>query len=197
MGKNEFRLKEKSSLFISQAFHVESADTANKILKETKRNFFDASHNCYAYKLSDGIIKYSDDGEMNGTAGIRILNAINHENLFNLIVIVTRYFGGTKLGVGLLGKTYYNSAIQVLKFTKRYQQQLYLRAAMYFDFEHSKIVHRMISKYAVKTEKTEFTESTKIFCLIPSADIEKFISEITAHSHSKVKISVSNTHVYL
>ncbi|MCB9247399.1 MAG: YigZ family protein [Ignavibacteriales bacterium] len=63
--------------------------------------------------------KYSDDGEPNGTAGLRIYNAINHFELNNVLVVVVRYFGGTKLGVGPLGKAYYNCALEVLDSSKK------------------------------------------------------------------------------
>ncbi|MBS3946608.1 MAG: YigZ family protein [Melioribacter sp.] len=195
--KAEFQFKEKGSLFISQVFHVDSEETATNILKEIRKIYFDATHNCYAYKLSNGASKYSDDGEPNGTAGIRILNAINHENLFNLLVIVTRYFGGTKLGVGPLGKAYYDSAIEVLKISKKISQQLYLHATIQFDFEFSNLVHRMISKYSIKIVKTEFSELTIIECLIPDSEREKFVNELTINSLSKIKIEVTTHSRYI
>lgn len=193
----EFRFKEKGSLFISQVFHVESEEHALNFIKETRKKYFDATHNCYAYKLADELIKYSDDGEPNGTAGLRILNAINHEELSNLLIIVTRYFGGTKLGVGPLGKAYYEAALEVIKISKKVTQQLYTRATIHFDFEFSNLVHRIITNYSVKVEKTEFNELAKITCLIPSDQNEKFENELSSKSISKVKIEFGTISLYL
>jgi uncharacterized YigZ family protein len=197
IDKAEFQFKEKGSLFISQVFHVQSEETANNIIKETRKKYFDATHNCYAYKLSNCATRYSDDGEPNGTAGIRIFNAIAHENLSNLLVIVTRYFGGTKLGVGPLGKAYYDSAIEVLKISNKISQQLYLHASIQFDFEFSNLVHRMISKFSVKIEKTQFSDFTIIECLIPHSERENFVNELTINSLSKIKIELTNLSRYL
>jgi putative IMPACT (imprinted ancient) family translation regulator len=94
---DEVKFKEKGSLFISQPFSIENEQSATEILREIKKKYFDASHHCYAWRLSDGNFKSSDDGEPSGTAGLRIMNAIDHYDLTNLIVIVTRWFGGTKL----------------------------------------------------------------------------------------------------
>ncbi len=197
INKAEFQFKEKGSLFISQVFHVEFEDIANNIIKETRKKFFDATHNCYAYNLSNGTTRYSDDGEPTGTAGIRILNAITHEKLFNILIIVTRYFGGTKLGIGPLGKAYYDSAIEVIKISKKITQQLYFYATIQFDFEFSNFVHRMISKYSVKIEKTKFSDFTIIECLIPNSEREKFVNELTVNSLSKIKIEFTDHSQYL
>lgn len=197
IDKAEFQFKEKGSLFISQVFHVDLEDTANNIIKETRKKFFDATHNCYAYNLSNGTTRYSDDGEPNGTAGIRILNAITHEKLFNILIIVTRYFGGTKLGIGPLGKAYYDSAIEVIRISKKITQQLYFYATIQFDFEFSNLVHRMISKYSVKIEKTKFSDFTIIECLIPNSEREKFVNELTVNSLSKIKIEFTDHSQYL
>ncbi|HDZ58800.1 MAG TPA: YigZ family protein, partial [Ignavibacteriales bacterium] len=71
----ESTFKEKGSVFVSQVHHVEKKDEAEKILSRTRKKYYDATHHCFAYKLLGDTIKYSDDGEPNGTAGIRILNA--------------------------------------------------------------------------------------------------------------------------
>ena len=122
---NETTLKEKSSVFNAQAYPVENEEDALQIVEKTKKKYYDATHHCYAYKLTGNKIKYSDAGEPSGTAGIRILNAINHFNMQNILVIVIRYFGGTKLGVGPLGKAYYNSVIQTLKSSRIIEKKAY------------------------------------------------------------------------
>lgn len=190
-------MKEKGSLFIAKVFHTGEETTAEEILMGTKKKYYDASHNCYAYKFADGTLKYSDDGEPNGTAGIRILNAINHEDLNNVLVIVTRYFGGTKLGVGPLGKAYYEAAIEAIKHAQTTNQKLHSTANIKFDFEYSNLVHRLISNFSGKIEQTDFNKTPNIKCLIPSEFIEEFVKSMELESHSKIEIVVSNKSRYI
>jgi len=78
---SEFQFKEKGSLFVGRLFPIQSVDEAESILAEIRKKYYDATHNCYAYKfIADESFNYSDDGEPSGTAGIRIFNAIKHFN---------------------------------------------------------------------------------------------------------------------
>ena len=100
---------EKKSKFIANIFYVESREEAESIIKEVNKKYHDARHNCYAYRVitEEGIIeKASDDGEPSGTAGGPMLNILSKNNLGNVLVIVTRYFGGILLGTGGLVKAY-------------------------------------------------------------------------------------------
>lgn len=100
---------EKKSKFIANIFYIESKEEAEKLIKEVNKKYHDARHNCYAYRVitSDGIIeKASEDGEPSGTAGAPMLNILSKNELANVLVIVTRYFGGILLGTGGLVKAY-------------------------------------------------------------------------------------------
>ncbi len=100
---------EKKSKFIANIFYVESIEEAEERIKETKKKYFDARHNCFAYRVAtkEGIVeRFSDDGEPSGTAGGPMLTTLNGPNLANIVVIVTRYFGGILLGVGGLIRAY-------------------------------------------------------------------------------------------
>ena len=103
----EVKFKEKGSLFLSKSYNITNVENVEDILNNLKKEFFDATHRCFAYRLNSvstaNNFRYSDDGEPSGTAGIRILNAIDHFELQNCLIAVIRYFGGTKLGVGPLG----------------------------------------------------------------------------------------------
>ncbi|MEO8398771.1 MAG: YigZ family protein [Ignavibacteriaceae bacterium] len=123
--------KEKNSIFIGQVFPLESEIEFHKILEEVKRDLYDASHHCYAYRLKNDLFKYSDDGEPSGSAGVRILNAIEHFDLKDVLVIVNRYFGGTKLGIGPLGKAYFDSAFQVLNQAKKITKHAFLKIKLF------------------------------------------------------------------
>ena len=99
---------EKKSRFIATVRKIESEEEALAFIAEMKKKYWDARHNCYAYVLGEraGLMRYSDDGEPSGTAGKPMLDVLLAGNLRNLVVVVTRYFGGTLLGTGGLVKAY-------------------------------------------------------------------------------------------
>lgn len=103
----------KNSKFITNLFIVENIEEVNKYLNLIKDKYKDANHNCYAY-IIDNIRKCSDDGEPSGTAGIPMMKVLEHKELNNVLVIVTRYFGGIKLGTGGLVRAYTNSVSKAL-----------------------------------------------------------------------------------
>lgn len=103
----------KNSKFITNLFIVENIEEVNKYLNLIKDKYKDANHNCYAY-IIDNIRKCSDDGEPSGTAGIPMMKVLEHKELNNVLVIVTRYFGGIKLGAGGLVRAYTNSVSKAL-----------------------------------------------------------------------------------
>lgn len=103
----------KNSKFITNLFIVENIEEVNKYLNLIKDKYRDANHNCYAY-IVDNVRKCSDDGEPSGTAGIPMMKVLEHKELNNVLVIVTRYFGGIKLGTGGLVRAYTNSVSKAL-----------------------------------------------------------------------------------
>ncbi len=109
---------EKKSKFIGQLFSVETVEEAEAIIKEVNQKYFDARHHCYAFRVTtpkEMISRSSDDGEPSGTAGTPMLNLLTAQNLSNLLVVVTRYFGGILLGTGGLVKAYTAATREALK----------------------------------------------------------------------------------
>lgn len=107
-GKSEINIEK--SVFIASCKRVETAEQAREFINSVKKEYSNATHNCYCYKLKDGTAKFSDDGEPGSTAGLPILNAIESSKLLDVAVVVTRYFGGIKLGTGGLVRAYFSSA---------------------------------------------------------------------------------------
>ena len=108
----------KKSRFIGYLFPIKSQEIAQEVLKNIRKKHYDATHNCYAYIISDNdqtIIKSSDDGEPGGTAGVVIYEVLKKNNLTNIMCIVTRYFGGIKLGAGGLVRAYSQSTGEAIK----------------------------------------------------------------------------------
>ena len=135
---------EKKSKFIANVFYIESKEEAEELIKVINKKYHDARHNCYAYRVitSDGIIeKASDDGEPSGTAGAPMLTILSKNELCNVLVIVTRYFGGILLGTGGLVKAYSESCslgLEKAGIVERYIAQVYRIEISYPDVDKFK-----------------------------------------------------------
>ncbi len=196
-SENEFRFKEKGSEFISYAFYIESEEEALEKLHFIKKKFYDAVHHCYAYSINYEISKYSDDGEPNGTAGIRIFNAINHFEITNIIVIVIRYFGGVKLGVGPLGKAYYYAAEQLLSEITTITKKPYQVLEIYYNYDQTSKIHYLIKQNNAIIESMIYEPELKIVCLVLISEINKFVEELIDFSGGSIKIKIINGIKYL
>ena len=194
---SESKFKEKGSQFIGQAYPIESNEDFNRIYSEVKKKFYDASHHCYAYRLVNGEFKYSDAGEPNGTAGIRLLNAIDHYELTNVSVIVIRYFGGTKLGVGPLGKAYYSSAESTLKSAEKIKKIAFQKIFIKADFSLSSLIHKTIADFEMKILNTQFIDDVNFTCLVKPGLIENLKDYLKEKSSGAVIISSEEEIQYL
>jgi len=184
---NESKFKEKGSIFIGKAYEVKNKNEADTLLAKVRKKYFDATHVCFAYRLVDHTFQYSDDGEPSGTAGIRIMNAIEHHNLTNTLVMVIRYYGGTKLGVGPLGKAYYKAAYDTLTSAKIKTQKFYSIIKIIFDYNFTSQVHHIIKQYSAIKISNKFETRPIIECSIESDKISSLIDELVQHSSGTVK----------
>ena len=135
---------EKKSKFIANLFYVETVEEAENIIRETRKKYFDARHNCIAYRVLENgqiIEKASDDGEPSGTAGAPMLNILQKNEFANVLIIVTRYFGGILLGTGGLVRAYSDSLLKAIENTKKITKclgQQYEIEIDYSEFENFK-----------------------------------------------------------
>lgn len=112
-GESEF--VEKRSRFISKVWKVTTEDEAKAVIAGRKKEYYDARHNCWCYIINDGgIVRYSDDGEPQGTAGQPMLNVFQRQDITNMCCVVTRYFGGILLGAGGLTRAYSKGAADAM-----------------------------------------------------------------------------------
>ncbi len=195
---SNYEFKEKGSLFIGQVFPISSTQEAESILSETRKKYYDATHNCFAYKFIDEeSFKYSDDGEPNGTAGIRIFNAIKHFNLSNILVVSTRYYGGTKLGVGPLGKAYYNSAFGAIENSQVITKINYSKILITFGYDFISDVHHFINHCNVQNINNLFNEQPQIECMIKPEYIENLEKDLLGVSSGKIDLKILEENIYL
>ena len=125
------------SRFITHVYPITNACEANFILDSLRKKYYDATHNCYAYIIGDNqeIQKFSDDGEPKGTAGFPILDAIKKNNFTNVLVVVTRYFGGILLGAGGLVRAYSESTSEALKICDKYIKGIFLTTTIPLSYK--------------------------------------------------------------
>jgi len=170
----ETEITEKKSKFIANIFYVQTIGEAEEYLNIIKKKHYDAKHHCFAYSImtSEGIInRSSDDGEPSGTAGAPILNIINKNELINVLVVVTRYFGGILLGTGGLVKAYSESTLKALDIADYIEEQRgyeYNIELNYTEFEKFKFY---CNKNNINIVETQYNE--KIMCKIELNNDEK------------------------
>ena len=112
----------KKSRFLGLACHAGSEEEVQHVLEQRRKQHYDARHHCFAYILESGAMRYSDDGEPQGTAGVPMLGVLKKSGLTDVIVVSTRYFGGTLLGAGGLVRAYTQSAADTLSASRRVQR---------------------------------------------------------------------------
>lgn len=157
---------EKKSKFIANIFYVESVEEAEDIVKKVKKKYFDARHNCFAYSIfsKEGIVnRFSDDGEPSGTAGAPMLNILTSKNLSNILVIVTRYFGGILLGTGGLVRAYTGATMHALDKVKEIEKDLGIEVKLEVSYQDLEKAKYYLKQNEVKIVNLEYNESVSIY----------------------------------
>ena len=175
-GEDEF--VEKKSRFIGRIFPVETEEEALSRIAEMKKQHYDATHNCWAYVIKDGPMRFSDDGEPGGTAGNPMMQVIQKENLYNVCCVVTRYFGGTLLGAGGLVRAYTKGAKIAIdaagKSMKRVWSVLYIPCPYTF-YERVKLE---TESFGGVIRDTQFGAEVELEILVAQPDAQAFLEKI-------------------
>lgn len=180
---------EKKSRFIANLFYVETPQEAENKIKQIKKKYYDAKHNCFAYITLNGNEiqkKCSDDGEPSGTAGAPMLEILEKQSIYNVVVIVTRYFGGILLGTGGLVRAYSDSLKEAIKKSTLVEQEPGYEAEIklpYADFEKFKYYCNKNNINIINSEYSDF-----IICKIEVNDAEKNRLEIEFREQNNFKI---------
>ena len=184
---------EKRSRFIGAAFPIKTRDEAEKIIAETKSKYWDAKHNVYAYILRDGNIKrFSDDGEPQGTAGMPVLDVIDKKGLVDVLVIVTRYFGGILLGTGGLVHAYSHSASLAVDESKIICMTPVTECEILCDYSFYGTVQAFLNNQECKEIESEFEDNVKIHFSVKTELIDGFEKDFTELCNGKIKLIRKN-----
>ena len=168
------------SRFIGRCFPVESEEAALCLLGDIRKKHWDATHNCFAYRIGDNAAaRFSDDGEPGGTAGKPILNVIEQKKLVNTAVVVTRYFGGVKLGAGGLVRAYSNAAAAALDRAELARCVKAREIFLSMPFNLFRQAERLCDRYALQ-KKTVFSTQACLNLLVEKEKTQAFLDELSA-----------------
>lgn len=176
--------EEKKSIFIGHAARVTTEEDAKAFVASIKKEYSDATHNCWAYSLATGnIARYSDDGEPQGTAGLPILNVIKGSGAVDAVVVVTRYFGGTLLGTGGLVRAYTEGAKIAISAAEVVTYECYDEIFVSCSYSDYQKLQYEFPKYGVKNDEVDFGAEVRMKIAVKQTlteDLSKKVSELGA-----------------
>lgn len=175
---------EKKSRFIASIFYVETKEKAEEKIKEMKKKYSDAKHNCYAYCVMNEnsvFTKSSDDGEPSSTAGIPILNVIKERKLVNVLVIVTRYFGGILLGTGGLVRAYSKATVKVINNSDIIRKEKGYEVKIMVEYNNAEFLKYYLNQKKCKIIEIIYSENVEM-----NVEISKEIKEELLKGNSKI-----------
>ena len=181
-------IEEKRSRFIANIYYIEDEEQAKKYIKEVKKKYHDAKHNCFAYKVVENkknIERSSDDGEPSGTAGMPILNIINGEGLCNILIIVTRYFGGILLGTGGLLRAYTESTKKALENANIIEKEIGYEAKITVSYSEYEKFEYYAKQKKIKILNKTYNENVEIIVEIPK-DLKQIFLKPDTNSIFKI-----------
>jgi len=186
-------IKIERSRFIATALPVESKAAAEAEYRTTRKHYHDATHNCFAYVVGidpETSYRYSDDGEPSGTAGKPIHEAILGHQLTNMLLVVTRYFGGVKLGTGGLSRAYREAANQVLD--QAHTRECFVMQIFKLRFAHDQVsaVMKVMSDFNLKPISISYAESVEVTAAIRRSGFEQLRATVIDRCHGRVEIEL-------
>ncbi len=185
---------EKKSRFIATVFPVDTEDDANTFIQAMKKKYWDASHNCFAYLIGEKhqTQRCSDDGEPSGTAGRPMLEVLLGEDIHNVLVVVTRYFGGTLLGTGGLVRAYSKACKEGIEnsvILDKYKGRKYIIGT---DYGGLGKLQFLIGQRDLTLLDTLYTDMVELHVMVPSGQCETFELEVTEVTAGKGTIEAGN-----
>jgi len=186
---------EKKSIFIGYSAIVKSEEEALAIIKAKKKEYADATHNVYAYMIGEDIARYSDDGEPQGTAGMPVLNSIRMSGITDVLVVVTRYFGGILLGAGGLVRAYSSAASMALDAGGEAVFEPYIEMTVKCSYSDYGRMNTELSNFDVILDNTVFEDEVSIDFSVKEEDCKKFIEKIVDAFSGRVVPSIKGKRI--
>ncbi|NLP10817.1 YigZ family protein [bacterium] len=183
--------KIKSSRFIGRVFSIPDRDAAEAELARLRKREYDATHHCYAWRLGIGRrenSRFSDDGEPAGTAGRPILQALLAAEVTDALLVVTRYFGGIKLGTGGLARAYSRVAAEVLARAGRREMHLLDSLKLVAPYELYGLVQHQVEKFGGQISETDYDQQVTMRIMVRKSLVEPFKMQIVDASDGRIKV---------
>lgn len=189
-GSGEFT--EKKSLFMANVYPIESEEAALTCIEQAKKKYWDATHNCYAYVLGEnnGVQRCSDDGEPSGTAGRPMLDVLLGEEIHNVLVIVTRYFGGTLLGTGGLVRAYAKAVQEGLANSVIVTKCLGKKIRVGTDYNGIGKLQYIAAQMSFTTLDTSYTDTVNAYFLAHIDQVEEFTKKVVEATSGRAEIEI-------
>ncbi|MCG8699361.1 MAG: YigZ family protein [Bacteroidales bacterium] len=186
--KSQGLFKDKGSKFISFAFIVNNEQDVKNNLRRIKKEYHDARHHCYAYRIGaeNHVYRYSDDGEPSGTAGKPIYGQILSYNVTNICIVVVRYFGGVLLGTGGLVNAYKNAAMDCLSNASIEENQIKKSISVEFPYEIMNDVMKISNEQDIDVTKRDFQEQCRLSIDVPKSKYATILQKIEKLYKAKI-----------
>jgi uncharacterized YigZ family protein len=183
-------LKVVGSRFIADLYPVSTKEEVESYLDRIRKEFYDASHHCYAFRLGANAeqVRAADDGEPSGTAGKPILMVIEGAKLTNVLCVVTRYFGGTKLGTGGLARAYADAAKLAVEDAEIKTVYHMKELRLTYSFDDMSGVERMIAKYGAEKLESVYSDTVEMRIALRQSHAEEFSKELVDVFSGRVNI---------
>jgi uncharacterized YigZ family protein len=176
---------------------VTSEKEAIEKINEIKKEFRDARHHVFAYRLANSNERFSDDGEPSGTAGVPILDILRGEKIENVLVVVTRYFGGILLGTGGLVKAYSTAAKEAILEVKKVEMRLCTEYKITIDYNYYDILNHYLRKNEIVIKNVDYSEKINVFVIVEKGKSEKVLKEIEDITDRTYTSSIIDTYYYI
>lgn len=187
----ESEFVEKRSRFIGHIWPVDSEDQAQELIRRVKKQHYDARHNCWCYLLGSTVVRYSDDGEPQGTAGQPMLNVFQRENVTNVVCVVTRYFGGILLGAGGLTRAYSKSARDALAAAGAAEMGLWATADIPCPYALFERVRGEVTALGGTVDEAEYGADIRLRVSLPAQTAETLRARLTELSAGGIAMTVT------
>ncbi len=184
------QIKRKRSRFIALVYPVDVEQDVGEILAQIDRRYHDASHRCYAYRLlgeTESIARTNDAGEPAGSAGGPILQQLETANLYNVLVVVARYFGGKKLGLGGVIRAYAGATKEVLGVARIVEKHCEVKGEISFPPELGSVVMALIHHFSATVDQVEYNELGRVLVGVVPSQLSAFVRALREKSGAKAK----------
>lgn len=193
------QIEEKKSVFIANIARADSEEEATAFIETMKKKYWDARHNCSAFVIGERgeLTRCSDDGEPSGTAGRPMLEVLLRENIKNIVVVVTRYFGGTLLGTGGLVRAYTQAVKEGLNDCKIGVLRMGVPLALTTDYNGIGKILYLLSAMGLTPKDSDYGEKVTLQVLVPVEEKDRLVRDITEATAGKTEILQENSISYV